>query len=78
MTDQINKWLTLCPDPATDPLPGMQQAGLLQPAPDYTTIAHLKAALVERTGLLGIASIWGGRQLVGRHFLSFGTDCPTH
>jgi acyl-CoA dehydrogenase len=29
--------------------------------------------LVERTGLSGVASIWGGRQLVGRHFLSFGT-----
>ena len=52
----------------------MREAGLLQPAPDYTAIANLKAALVERTGLLGVASIWGGRQLVGRHFLSFGTD----
>jgi len=43
------------------------------PAPAYTTIAHLKAALVERTGLLGVASVWGGRRLVGRHFLGFGS-----
>jgi acyl-CoA dehydrogenase len=37
------------------------------------TIARTKAALVERTGRLGIASMWGGPQLVGRHFLRFGT-----
>jgi acyl-CoA dehydrogenase len=52
----------------------MREAGLLVPAPDYATIARVKAALVERTGLLGVASVWGGRQLVGRHFLGFGTD----
>ena len=73
MTDGIDIWLTHCPDPATDPLPGMREAGLLDPAPDYATLARTKAALVERTGLLGIGSIWGGRQLVFRHFLSFGT-----
>ena len=72
--DRIDTWLAACPDPGADPLPGMQEAGLLTPAPDYTTIARLKAALVERTGLLGIGSVWGGRQLVFRHFLSFGTD----
>lgn len=44
------------------------------PAPDYTTIAHLKAALVERTGLPGVASVYGGRHLVYRHFLGFGTE----
>jgi acyl-CoA dehydrogenase len=74
MTDPIDDWLAHCPNPATDPLPGMREAGLLDPAPDYVTIARIKAALVERTGLLGIASAWGGRQLVGRHFLGFGTD----
>ncbi|HEY4173069.1 MAG TPA: acyl-CoA dehydrogenase [Rhodopila sp.] len=74
MTDPIDDWLARCPDPATDPLPGMREAGLLDPAPDYATIARIKAALVERTGLLGVASVWGGRQLVGRHFLGFGTD----
>jgi len=74
MTDAINDWLAACPDPATDPLPGMRGAGLLEPAPDYATIGRIKAALVERTGLLGVAGVWGGRQLVGRHFLSFGTD----
>jgi len=74
MTERIDTWLAQCPDPATDPLPGMREAGLLDPAPDYATIARTKAALVERTGLLGIGSVWGGRQLVFRHFLSFGTD----
>jgi acyl-CoA dehydrogenase len=74
MTDRIGDWLARCPNPAGDPLVGMQQAGLLEPAPDYASIARLKAVLVERTGLLGIASVWGGRQLVGRHFLGFGTE----
>jgi acyl-CoA dehydrogenase len=74
MTDPIDDWFARCPDPATDPLAGMREAGLLDPAPDYATIARLKARLVERTGLLGVASVWGGRQLVGRHFLGFGTD----
>jgi acyl-CoA dehydrogenase len=67
-------WLAQCPDPAVDPLPGMREAGLLTPAPDYAAIARMKSTLVEHTGLPGIASIWGGRQLVFRHFLSFGTD----
>jgi acyl-CoA dehydrogenase len=74
MTDPIDTWLANCPDPATDPLPGMREAGLLDPVPDYATIARTKAALVERTGLLGVAGVWGGRHLVFRHFLSFGTD----
>jgi acyl-CoA dehydrogenase len=74
MTERIDTWLARCPDPATDPLPGMREAGLLDPAPDYATIARTKAAIVQRTGLLGIASVWGGPQLVGRHFLSFGTQ----
>jgi acyl-CoA dehydrogenase len=74
MTECIDVWLKLCADPATDPLPGMREAGLLDPAPDYATIARTKAALVERTGLLGVAGVWGGRQLVFRHFLSFATE----
>jgi acyl-CoA dehydrogenase len=74
MIDRVADWLARCPDPATDPLPGMREAGLLDPARDYATIAGVKAALVERTGLLGVASVWGGRQLVGRHFLGFGTE----
>ena len=52
----------------------MREAGLLEPAPDYAAVAQVKAALVERTGLLGVGGIWGGRQLVLRHFLGFGTD----
>jgi acyl-CoA dehydrogenase len=74
MTQPLDDWLARCPDPATDPLQFMREAGLLEPAPDYATIARTKAVLVERTGLLGVASIWGGRQLVFRHFLSFGTE----
>src|SRR3954469_18382512 len=74
MPDPIDLWLAACPDPATDPLPGMAEAGLLDPPPDYTGIAHVKAALVERTGLLGISSVWGGRHLVYRHFLAAGSD----
>lgn len=74
MTNPLDTWLARCPDPASDPIPGMHEAGLLDPAPDYATIARTKSALVERTGLLGIGSVWGGRQLVFRHFLSFGTD----
>ncbi len=74
MNDPIATWLTLCPDPATDPIPGMREAGLLTPCPDYAAIAHIKAGLTERTGLLGVASVWGGRQVTGRHFLGFGND----
>jgi acyl-CoA dehydrogenase len=74
MLDLIHKWLAACPESSTDPIPNMRDAGLLAPVPDYATIARLKAELVERTGLLGIASVWGGPQLVYRHFLSFGTD----
>ncbi len=73
MTDPIDLWLSRCPDPATDPIPGMREAGLLEPVPDYAAMARTKAAIVERTGLLGVASVWGGRHLVARHFLSFGT-----
>jgi acyl-CoA dehydrogenase len=74
MNDIIEAWLASGPDLGTDPTESMRGAGLLAPAPDYTTIARVKAALVERTGLLGIGGVWGGRQLVFRHFLSFGTD----
>lgn len=74
MMERIDHWLANCPNPAADPLAGMQQAGLLDPAPDYATIGRIKAALVERTGLLGVAGVWGGRQLVGRHFLGFGSE----
>jgi acyl-CoA dehydrogenase len=74
MLDSIDRWLSRCRDPANDPTEGMREAGLLELAPDYATVARVEAALVERTGLLGIASVWSGRQLVYRHFLSFGTD----
>ncbi len=74
MKDSVETWLATGPDLQTDPIPGMRAAGLLAPAPDYVSIANTKAVLVERTGLLGIGGVWGGQQLVFRHFLSFGTD----
>ncbi len=53
----------------------MEQAGLFAPEPSYNALAAVKAALVKRTGLLGIGGAWGGRQLVYRHFIAgFGTD----
>jgi acyl-CoA dehydrogenase len=71
----IDAWLARCSDPATDPIPGMAEAGLLAPWGSYREIARIKAALVEHTGLLGVGGIWGGRQLVGRWFIEgFGTE----
>ena len=71
---RIQHWLILCKAPEQDPLDGMREAGLFAPVSDYTAIARTKAALVEHTGLLGIGGIWGGRHLVGRHFIEgFGT-----
>ncbi len=73
--DPVDDWYARCPDPATDPLPGMAEAGLLAPSGSYRDIARIKAALVERTGLLGVGGVWGGRQLVGRWFIDgFGTS----
>jgi acyl-CoA dehydrogenase len=70
----LDSWLARCPDPATDPMPGMAEAGLLAPCGSYLEIARIKSALVERTGLLGVGGVWGGRQMVGRWFLEgFGT-----
>lgn len=66
---RIEAWLARCPNPESDPLPGMAQAGLLVPADSYMAIARMKAALVERTGLLGVGGVWGGRQMVGRYFI---------
>jgi acyl-CoA dehydrogenase len=72
--DTIDAWLARCPDPAVDPLPGMAEAGLLAPCGSYRDIALTKAALVERTGLLGVGGVWGGMQMVRRWFIDgFGT-----
>jgi acyl-CoA dehydrogenase len=73
--DAVDAWLARCPDPAVDPIAGMAEAGLLAPCASYREIARIKAALVERTGLLGVGGVWGGRQMVGRWFIDgFGTD----
>ncbi|HUB16381.1 MAG TPA: acyl-CoA dehydrogenase family protein [Acetobacteraceae bacterium] len=72
---RIDAWLARCADPKTDPLDGMAEAGLLAPADSYQTIAHVKAALGQRTGLPGVAGVWGGRQIVARWFIAgFGND----
>ena len=71
----IDTWAALCPDPATDPFPGMAEAGLLVPSSSYAEIARIKAALTERTGLLGVGGVWGGRQMTARWFLDgFGAE----
>jgi acyl-CoA dehydrogenase len=75
MNNRIDTWLAQCPNPEQDPLPGMRQGGLLEPVSDYTTLARIKSALVERTGLLGVGSVWSGPQLVFRHFVrAFGSE----
>ena len=75
ITRRIDAWLQRCSDPANDPLSGMAEAKMLEPLSDYVSIARMKAALVAETGLLGIAGIWGGRQLIGRFFMDgFGSD----
>ena len=72
--DSVETWHGLCTDPATDPIPGMAEAGLLAPFESYVAIAKVKAALTERTGLLGVGGVWGGRQMTGRWFIqSFGS-----
>lgn len=72
---RIDTWLARCADPESDPLEGMAEAGLLAPTDSYATIARIKAALVERTGLPGVAGVWGGRQVVARWFIAgFGND----
>jgi acyl-CoA dehydrogenase len=71
MIDAIVAWLADRPN--AESADGLRAAALLAPCPDYLTIAQGKAALVERTGRLGIGGIWGGRQLVFRHFLKFGS-----
>ena len=71
---RIDAWLARCDDPSTRPQQGMVETGMLRPLPDYTAIARVKAAIVARIGMLGVAGIWGGRQQVGRHFIEgFGT-----
>lgn len=66
----IDAWLARCADTEKNPFDGMAEAGLLSPADSYMAIARTKAALVEHTGLPGIAGVWGGRQMVARWFIA--------
>jgi acyl-CoA dehydrogenase len=70
ITAAIDAWLARCTDVERDPFDGMADAGLLSPADNYMAIARTKAALVERTGLPGVAGVWGGRQMVARWFIA--------
>jgi len=70
LPDQIDAWLSACPDLVRSPLVGMKEAGLLALRNSYAEIARTKAALVERTGLFGLAGVWGGPQLVNRFFIA--------
>jgi acyl-CoA dehydrogenase len=74
MADKFDMWLAGVSDSGNDPVAGLRKAGLLEPLPDYASIARTKAELVELTGLPGLACVWGGPQLVGRHFLGFGAE----
>jgi acyl-CoA dehydrogenase len=67
---RIDTWLARCADVERNPFDGMAEAGLLSPADSYAAIARMKAALVERTGLLGMAGVWGGPQTVARWFVA--------
>ena len=72
--DRLDVWAAHCPDPLADPLAGMERTGLLAPSASYREIAGIKAGLTERTGLLGVGGVWGGRQVTARWFLQgFGT-----
>ena len=71
---QIDTWLAHCTDVERDPFDGMAEAGLLSPADTYAAIARTKAALVDRTGLPGVAGVWGGRQMVARWFIAGFAD----
>jgi acyl-CoA dehydrogenase len=67
---RVAAWRALCADPASDPFPGMAEAGLFAPAGSYGEIARIKGLLTEQTGLIGVGSVWGGRQMVGRYFIA--------
>ena len=82
MTDEIrarlSNWRTASPDPLRTGIAGMAAEGLLRigltETPGYAAIAQLKDMLAETTGLLGLAGMWAGRQLVARFFLTgFGS-----
>lgn len=68
--ERIEAWLQRCADPAQDPFQGMQEAGLLEPRNSYAAIAQTEAALIEHSGLIGLGGVWGGRQMVGRFFIT--------
>jgi len=78
VAERLARWRAAFPDPLRTGRQGMAEDGLLSLGltehPGYSTIAAVKDALVEATGLLGLAGMWAGRQMVARFFLGrFGT-----
>jgi acyl-CoA dehydrogenase len=75
---RIDDWWSLAKgDVLTDPLGRMAKAGLFQiglPGADagidsYRAIAAAEQAIAAKTGLLGLASAFAGRQMVARFFI---------
>jgi len=78
IADRVVAWRAAYPNPLETVRAGMAEAGLLSLGltghPGYATIARVKDMLVEATGLLGLAGMWAGRQMVARFFLGrFGS-----
>ena len=73
LTARVDAWLSRQTD-FSDASRAMQAAGLFEVAAGYRQIAHIKSLLVQRTGLLGLGSVWSGRQVVNRYFITgFGS-----
>jgi len=75
---RLASWSAAWPEPLRTDTAGMAEAGLfrigLTETPGYAAIAQVKDVLAETTGLLGLAGMWAGRQLVARFFLmGFGS-----
>lgn len=68
IAERMDQWLTRR-SPSADPMADMQAAGLFAPATSYREIAGIEALLTQRTGLLGLGSVWAGRQVTARYFL---------
>jgi acyl-CoA dehydrogenase len=72
--ERVRAWLRKEPDFRRDPFAGMQQAGLLgvglQDDGGFAAIARGKACIAEATGLIGLSSVWAGRQVVNRFYVA--------
>ncbi len=71
----VEAWLASAPPLQADPFAGMGRLLMIGLGTDgYVGIARAEAALVARTGLLGLGGAFAGRQMVARFFIAgFGT-----